>query len=114
MMREGKSGGIEFNGSTIGNLCERLSAIADRDIIDKTGITGIFDIHFNTFQPLAAEPGPRDPAQSRPTADQVYLFNSGRFAQFYAGLPKLGLKLEPAKGYGDFLVIDHVERPSGN
>jgi hypothetical protein len=41
MMREGKSGGIEFNGWTIGNPCERLSAIADRDIVDRTGITGM-------------------------------------------------------------------------
>jgi uncharacterized protein (TIGR03435 family) len=27
---------------------------------------------------------------------------------------KLGLKLEPAKGRGEFLVIDRVERPSEN
>jgi uncharacterized protein (TIGR03435 family) len=27
---------------------------------------------------------------------------------------KLGLRLEPAKGSGEFLVIDHVEKPSGN
>ena len=29
-------------------------------------------------------------------------------------LGKLGLKLAPAKRLGQFLVIDHVERPSGN
>jgi len=29
-------------------------------------------------------------------------------------LGKLGLKFVPAKGFGQFLVIDHVERPSGN
>jgi uncharacterized protein (TIGR03435 family) len=27
---------------------------------------------------------------------------------------QLGLKLEPAKGPREFLVIDHVERPSEN
>jgi uncharacterized protein (TIGR03435 family) len=26
-------------------------------------------------------------------------------------MQQLGLKLEPAKGPGEFLVIDHVERP---
>jgi uncharacterized protein (TIGR03435 family) len=27
---------------------------------------------------------------------------------------QLGLKLEPAKGPGEFLVIERLERPSGN
>ncbi len=27
---------------------------------------------------------------------------------------QLGLKLEPTKGPADFLVIDHIERPSAN
>jgi hypothetical protein len=32
---------------------------------------------------------------------------------FQSAVPKLGLKLEAAKGAGDFLVVDHVERPAG-
>jgi uncharacterized protein (TIGR03435 family) len=31
-----------------------------------------------------------------------------------AAFRKIGLKLEPAKGSGQFIVIDHVERPSEN
>ena len=35
-------------------------------------------------------------------------------ADVQTALQKFGLKLEPAQGPGEFLVIDHVERPSGN
>ena len=31
-----------------------------------------------------------------------------------AALQKLGLKLEPAKGTAEFVVIDQVERPTEN
>jgi uncharacterized protein (TIGR03435 family) len=29
-------------------------------------------------------------------------------------IPRLGLILQPAKGSGEFLVIDHVEKPAEN
>jgi uncharacterized protein (TIGR03435 family) len=101
---------VEFNGATIANLCRLLSGWADRDVINKTGINGMFDFHFDidstgptddgTFQ--SAAPGPR-------LAD-----NSALFASVTRSLAKYGLKLTPAEGQGEFLVIDHVERPTGN
>jgi uncharacterized protein (TIGR03435 family) len=36
------------------------------------------------------------------------------FAAVEMAVHKLGLKLERAKGPGEFLVIDHVERPDEN
>jgi bla regulator protein BlaR1 len=114
----GKNGGTDVNGTTIANLCRLLSNVSDRDVIDKTGLAGMFDIHFDTHPaapPANATPGLTDPAEPRPaTAAEMALVESERFAQFQAALPKLGLKLEPAKGSGEFLVIDHLERPSGN
>jgi uncharacterized protein (TIGR03435 family) len=36
------------------------------------------------------------------------------FAEVRNAVNKLGLNLEPATGPGDFLVIDHIEKPSAN
>jgi uncharacterized protein (TIGR03435 family) len=63
-------------------------------VIDKTGITGKFDIHLR-FSPEDATDA------NDPTI-------------FTAVQEQLGLKLAPAKGPIEVLVIDHVERPSEN
>jgi bla regulator protein BlaR1 len=82
----------------------------DRPVIDKTGITGLFDIHLEfvlddtTHAVLPANRGdlvyPEDPV--------------GGTSIFSAVQEQLGLKLEATKGPGEFLVVDHVERPSEN
>ena len=79
----------------------------DRPTVDKTGIKGNFEIHLEFG--LADERRQRitdltgnDPGE--PTAPPV----------FTAIQEQLGLKLESAKGPGEFLVIDHVERPDEN
>ena len=41
--------GDDLNGSTMVNLCRQFSVMMDRDVIDKTGITGVFDIHLESF-----------------------------------------------------------------
>lgn len=95
----GVSGDYIF-GTSMANFTRQLSAVLDRDVIDKTGIVGTFDIHLQGT-PLDA------PAVS---ADG----NPGFGARVEASLPKLGLKLEAAERPGEFIVIDHVERPDAN
>ena len=95
------------------NLCRQFSVMLDRDVIDKTGITGVFDFHLESIwrnstagdgaAGLTDPPGP----PIRPDPADV-------FAAAQIALKKLGLKLEPARGSGEFLVIDHVEKPSEN
>jgi uncharacterized protein (TIGR03435 family) len=108
--------GDDLNGSTMANLCRQFSVMMDRDVIDKTGITGLFDIHLESYwenaqlgafaEPLTALNNP--PVPPIPP-DRAAVFAAGRIA-----VKKLGLKLEPAKGSGEFLVIDSVEKPSEN
>jgi uncharacterized protein (TIGR03435 family) len=83
----------------------------DRPVIDKTGVDGIFDFHLE-FVPDQNTPGfllqLRRPAGPAPSDDPAG-------PSIFTALPEqLGLKLEPTKGPGEFLVIDHVERPSDN
>jgi uncharacterized protein (TIGR03435 family) len=114
----GGLGGPDVLGTTIAHFCRNLSNISDRDVIDKTGLAGMFDLNFNLPPlppPVDVTPGLGDPAAPGPlnTLERASR-NSERFAQYQRALSKLGLKLEPAQGSGVFLVIDHVEKPSGN
>jgi uncharacterized protein (TIGR03435 family) len=74
----------------------------DRPVIDKTGISGLFDIYLE-FVPDSTDPGGAT-AASDPAGPSIYT----------ALQEQLGLKLEPAQGPAEFVIIDHVERPSGN
>ena len=102
--------GVDFEGGTLSAFAGLLGMILDRPVIDKTGITNRFAIHlefspddFTSPRPAAAEPGA--PAAVRgPDAPGI----------FQAIQEQLGLKLVPAKGPVDLLVIDHIERPSEN
>jgi uncharacterized protein (TIGR03435 family) len=45
MFNPNKGGGTDVPGTTIGSLCRQFSVTLDRDVIDKTGLQGMFDIH---------------------------------------------------------------------
>jgi len=93
-------------------LTTLLSSRLDRLVIDKTGLTGLFDLHLEwnsqaTFEVLARE-GPRDPNKLSPSADH-------RSPSIFAAVQEqLGLRLESDRGPVEILVIDHVEKPSEN
>ncbi len=105
--------GDDLNGSTIANLCRQFSTLTDRDVIDKTGITGVFDMRLEGLWQDARHSAPGDGAaglsNSPGLPDPVDFYTAARIA-----VQKLGLRLEPAKGSGESLVIDHVEKPSEN
>lgn len=103
--------GVYTYGQTIAGLCRQFSAWLDRDVIDKTGIAGVFDVHLAlSFDDVGLRPrgddAPTDPAAPAIPADP--------FGAISAAVQRLGLKLVPAKGPGEFFVIDRVEKPSEN
>jgi uncharacterized protein (TIGR03435 family) len=100
---EGGFGWLGMRGRKVhmGDLISELALILDRPISDRTGFTDEFnvDLHFAPDQALQGfgfRP-PTDP--SRPNI-------------FAALDQQLGLKLVPAKGPVEVLVIDHAERPA--
>jgi len=95
-----RRGGVDVNGASMAQLCTDLSAVLDRDVVDITGIAGLFDIHLDVSREQPATPGPPDPAQM--------------FGELKAAVEKLGLKFEATTATGKFLVIDRIEKPSEN
>jgi uncharacterized protein (TIGR03435 family) len=83
-----------------------LSGYRARFVIDKTGLTGKFDIH------LESEIGAEVRQRADPSGD---LFGPSMAPPLPEALQQqLGLRLESTKGPVEFLVIDHIERPSPN
>jgi len=104
-------GHIEAAAVPLADFVGLLSGIMDRTIIDKTGLTGLYDIELNwtpdTGQRI--EPaGTLPPGIERPPVDP-----SGPTI-YTAMQDQLGLRLQSAKGPVDVLVIDEANRPMEN
>jgi uncharacterized protein (TIGR03435 family) len=83
-----------------------LATHVGRVVLDKTGLTAMYDFTLQ-FMPDDASSSPVASSGSSaadPTAPSI----------FTAVQEQLGLKLESGKGPVEVMVIDHVERPSGN
>jgi uncharacterized protein (TIGR03435 family) len=74
-----------------------------RPIVDKTGLTGLYDIAIS-MRDMAPPSGGPEGGASDP--------GGGGFAQIV--VDALGLKLEPARAPVETLIIDHIEKPSEN
>ena len=99
------SGTLSASGFSMANLVGTLSANVGRVVLDRTGLTGEFDVELQwTLDrvPLAGDAS-TNPA---PSPDGPSIFTAVQ--------EQLGLKLESVKGPVDVLVIDHVEQPTEN
>jgi len=82
-----------------------LAGPLGRPVINKTGLSGRFDIDFR-YTPGSGQ---------APSSDDAAPVDDPRTASLFTALQEqLGLRLEPSKGPVDVLVIDHIERPSAN
>jgi bla regulator protein blaR1 len=90
-------------------IATMLSRQLDREVLNRSGVSGEFDIQLN-FTP---DSGPcRAPADSPGVSAAA---DPSALPSIYTVIQQqLGLKLESAKSTVEFLVIDRVERPSEN
>ena len=95
---------------SMADLALNLSDYADRQVIDKTGLTGRYDFT------LQFTPEPGHGPEYRGAAGRALNASpdSSGPSVYTAVQEQLGLKLEPGKSPVEGLVIDHVERPAGN
>jgi uncharacterized protein (TIGR03435 family) len=101
----GRMKGVWIKGGDISmaEFIRVLSNVLGRAVIDQTGFTGMFDVEFGFALDDALDGLPHPPEPPNETAQSIFV-----------AVQSLGLKLESAKGPVEVLVIDHVERPSGN
>jgi uncharacterized protein (TIGR03435 family) len=87
-----------------------LSSMLERTVIDRTGLTGRFNIRleYTPESPSALLGVLNDANTPAPVADTTHQSISTAVQE------QLGLKLESGEGPVAVLVIDHVERPSEN
>ena len=91
----------------ITKLIEMLSSTLGRRVVDKTDLTGNFDMSM-TWTPDETQamqfPNVPQPRPADPTGPSL----------FTAIQQQLGLKLESSRGPVDILIIDRAEKPSQN
>jgi uncharacterized protein (TIGR03435 family) len=107
------------NGSLIGPKVEirdvawMLPRLMGRPVTDKTGIAGYFNINLRWTIRSGSEMEATERREARPDRQEVRPAAQS-LTIFEALEQQLGLRLEAKQGPIEILVIDHVERPSGN
>jgi uncharacterized protein (TIGR03435 family) len=100
-----------FGGGTMDRLAQDLAElILDRNVIDRTGITGKFVARLE----YAPDENTRCLGMAKWCAVETNSDIPPAATIFTAIEQQLGLKLEPIKGPKEHIVIDHVEPPSAN
>lgn len=94
-----KGAEIDSKGCPFDIFFQELEQNAGTDVVDRTGMTGVYAFHLMWW-----------PAQL-PEGDP----SAGRYPPLKAAVrEQLGLELKPTKGPVTFWVVDHVERPTPN
>jgi uncharacterized protein (TIGR03435 family) len=95
-------GNMMTTGIAMTDLARNLAPFAGRPVVDKTGLSGVYDLDL-TWTPEQG-PGPDGTvSQATPSSDGVSLFTAVQ--------EQLGLKLDAQRGPVDVLVIESAQRP---
>lgn len=99
---------INAGAIELSELARELVGIVHRHVVDRTGLTGRYDVQA-TFQaePLIGPGGLLIPPQQDAAA-------TGQPSLFTAMQEQLGLKLEATRGQAPVLVVDRLDRPAGD
>jgi uncharacterized protein (TIGR03435 family) len=81
---------------------------AQRPVVDKTGIKGLFHIETKPWQPITLGPAPPEGAKAEDGS------NAADLPTLFTVFEALGLKLEPQKDRVDIFRIERVEKPAEN
>ncbi len=96
---------ISMHNQPITALTAALTRATQRTVIDKTGLTGKYDLELR-YTPDNPDPAMAIDDKSRADTEAPTIFTAVQ--------EQLGLKLESAKGPVDCIVIDRIEKPAAN
>jgi uncharacterized protein (TIGR03435 family) len=97
--------GWSARGATTDQIAKALEAFVGRLVVNRTELTGPFNIDVEFTRDLGAPASP-ERGPDRATDSGTSIFTALR--------EQVGLRLEPQKGSVGVLVIDRVERPTAN
>jgi uncharacterized protein (TIGR03435 family) len=107
----GQGRGIHVKGYGMAELVVSVSNFTDHPLVDRTGLTGLYDIDTEGWVPMRPRP-PRPPG-AEPTAEDLAFADPAR-PTLYMIFEGLGLKMESSRAPVEMIVIDHVEKPTEN
>lgn len=96
-------GRILAGGVSMADLARNISNFAGRMTLNKTGLTGVFDLDLEYTPDQLPPEGTLPPGVPRPPVDGPSLFTAVQ--------EQLGLKLDPQRGPVNVLVIDSAQLP---
>jgi uncharacterized protein (TIGR03435 family) len=105
-------GQLTGQGIPIGTVVNMLAQQLHQTIIDKTGLTGKYDLELNWTPEQGSDPMFKAPDGSQHNTEAAT--DASGPSIFTAVQEQLGLKLQSTKGPVETLVIDHIEMPSEN
>ena len=105
---------IMFRGSAVplANMIGMMQQQVGRPVIDKTELKGLFDFTLR-FSPEGLTSAPPPPPVGAPPAAETAPA-SEPLPSIFTALQEIGLRLEPAKGPVEVLIIDSVQKPTEN
>jgi uncharacterized protein (TIGR03435 family) len=105
-LNDGPNRLLVTRGMTMDEFSGWLYHMTDHTVVDKTGLTGKYDIRLEYLPAASAVAVGDDPNESADTQPEATLSTAIQ--------QQLGLKLVGVKGTRQIIVIDHIEKPSGN
>jgi len=104
----------EWRGVTLGEFADSLRSRAHRPVLDRTALTGRYDIQLE-LAPSELTSGQRFlNGQMVAPAAEIGAADSGGPTIFEALQKQLGLKLVSATARQDVLIVDRAEKPLAN
>jgi bla regulator protein blaR1 len=107
----GQGRGIHTKAATLQQVVVDVSNFTDRPLLDRTGLSDLYDIDTEGWVPM--RPRPPRPEGTEPTAEDLAFADPARPTLFQI-FDRLGLKMESSRAAAEMITIEGLEKPAAN